>query len=82
MCILLLNTYYRNIDEAHHYKAREMHVFVLYCLYTCLRVVDESAFRWSNKEVDGEKLGENVLEALRFLLCGLHLVKGFSLNVS
>ena len=57
------------------YKAREIHVFVLYILIPALRVVMRKDF------VKGVETGRKFFRALYNLLTYLHLLKGFSSKV-
>lgn len=73
--------YSRSLNQVGRFKARETHVFFLYVLFTALRVIDDEDLCWAHGPVQKE-FGKTFRLAITYLLCGLHLVKGFSMNVS
>lgn len=56
-------------------------MFVLYALITSLRALEEKDFAWNNGPA-GKDFGKKLRLAIFNLVSGMHLVKGFSMNVS
>jgi len=75
--INLLSILFRSVTNLKIWKMREFHVVFMYYALPLFKIFEKNI----NSGSDGRGFGHNVLQAMKFLLRGLHLTKGFSNEV-